>query len=283
MPNEKIIITCDSGLDLSPELIKEYNIKVLPINIRLGNDEFLDTDDITPDEVLKYHQETGSLVATSAPTVEQIFHFFTRLVHMGYTVIYFCLSSGLSQTYRNAVSATEFFEKVYVVDSLNASVGGSFLVLMAAEMQKQGKSSQEIIQEMKDMTSRVKASVLVSEVKILYETGRASLLPNMIANAISVKPSLYIDNGDLKIGKMYYGKVENAVPKFMLDCFQYSSDIDRDCLLMGHTGLNDDFLESCKNEIARHIQFKNIYTIRAGSAITAHIGKDGLMLSWLTR
>ncbi|MBR1527696.1 MAG: DegV family protein [Oscillospiraceae bacterium] len=66
---EKIAITCDSSLDLSPDLIKEYNIKVLSMVIKMDGAEYLDIEEAAPDDILGYHDRTGELAVTSAPTM----------------------------------------------------------------------------------------------------------------------------------------------------------------------------------------------------------------------
>ncbi len=280
---EKIMITCDSALDLSAELTKKYNIKVLPMIINMGSDQCLDIEDATPDDILKYHDETGDLAVTGAPTVQHAFRFFTRLVHMGYTVIHFTLSSGLSTAFDNAQIAAESFERVHVIDSMTASVAGGLLVINAAEMLQEGKSSEEIIRASRENIARAKEPFLIDEMEFLYKGGRASALSAFAANIFNIKPSLFVSDGKLVVGKKYYGKFQSVVPKFINAEIGNGKNIDKRHFFIGHTGLPEDFLEACKVEVDKSADFQDIQIIRAGSTITSHLGKNALILAWLNK
>ena len=282
---EKIIITCDSSLDLSPDLIKEYNIKILPVIIKMSGDEYLDIEEASPDDILSFHDRTGELAVTAAPSMQQTFQFFTRLVHMGYTVIHFCLSSGLSSTYENAAAAAETFKKVNVIDSKTASVAGGLLVIRAAEMLREGRSSEQIIQESKNMIQKTQEPFLIDSLEFLYKGGRISALSNFAAGIFNIKPSLYVQTSDgtLQAGKRYRGKFENTVPKFIQESLADAKNIEKKHLMIGHTGLSESFLQDCKTEIEKITDIEKIHIIRAGCTITAHLGKTALILAWLNK
>lgn len=282
---EKIAITCDSSLDLSPDLIKEYNIKVLSMVIKMDGAEYLDIEEAAPDDILGYHDRTGELAVTSAPTMQQTFQFFTRLVHMGYTVIHLCLSSGLSSAYENAVAAAETFRKVTVIDTKTASVGGGLLVIRAAEMLQEGKTASEIIEQIKRMIPKSQEPFLIDEMEFLYKGGRASMLATFMAGLFSIKPSLYVDmsDGTLKAGKKYRGKFDNIVPKFIEESLNGGKNIDKKHIMIGHTGLSNAFLQDCKTEIEKIADFENIHIVRAGCTITSHLGKNSLILAWIAK
>ncbi len=283
--DEKIIITCDSAMDLSPELIKEYNIKVLPMVVKMDGEEFLDIEEVSPDDILSYHDRTDDLAVTSAPSMQQAFRFFTRFVHMGYTVIHFALSSGLSSAYANALAAAESFQKVHVIDSKTASVAGGLLVIAAAEMLKDGKTAEQIIAESKEIIPRLQEPFLVDEIEFLYKGGRISAFSNFVAGLFNVKPSLYVEQSDgtLKPGKRYMGKFESVSSKFIRESMANAKNMDKSRLVIGHTGLSNDFLESCKSELQQVSDFEKIYIIRAGSTITSHLGKSALILAWYNK
>lgn len=282
---EKILITCDSALDLSPELIKEYNIKVLPLNVKLGSDEYLDIEEASPDDILDYNERTGDLATTVAPTMQQTFRFFTRFVHMGYTVIHFSLSSGLSSAYANASAAAESFQKVTVIDSKTGSVAGGLLVMAAAEMLQEGKSAEEIIKESKSIVERLQEPFLLDDIQTLYKGGRISAFSSFMAGLLKVKPSLYVQNSDgtLQGGKKYNGKFESVTPKFIRDSIGNSRNMNKKHLIIGHTGLKADFLEECKSEIQELADFEQIHIVRAGCTITSHLGKNALILAWYAK
>lgn len=282
---EKVVITCDSAMDLSPELVKEYNIKVLPMVVKMGSEEYLDIEEVMPDDILDFHDKTGDLAVTAAPSMQQAFRFFTRFVHMGYTVIHFSMSSGMSASYANAVAAAESFERVHVIDSKTASVAGGLLVLTAAEMLRQGNTSEQIIQECKEIIPKLQEPFLIDEMEFLVKGGRASTLAGFMAGLFNIKPSLYVQQSDgtIQTGKKYRGKFEGSAPKFIRDSIEANRSMNRKHLIIGHTGLSSSFLENCKTEIQQLTDIDQIHIIRAGSTITSHLGKNALILTWISK
>lgn len=282
---EKILITCDSALDIDEELARKYNIKILPIVIVMDGEELLDVEDVKAQDILDYHDKTGKLAVTSPPSVPQTFRFFTRFIHMGYTVIHLSMSSGMSVAYQNAVDASQTFERVHVIDTKMASVGGAMLAIRASEMLQNGASSQEIIQEIESMISRIRIPFLIDEMEFLYKGGRASALSTFMAGLLKIKPSLYIDNsnGTLIVNKKYMGKFDAAALKFLNENIQNGKNIDKKHFILAHTGCSEDFLDACVTEIDKLVDFQKIHVIRAGSTITSHLGKNCIILCWLNK
>ena len=83
-----VVITADSTVDLSPELIARFDIHVIPLTITLGEDTFLDGHGFTPLDMYKRYREDGTLPMTSAPGVQEFLDFFTPLVEAGYEVVH---------------------------------------------------------------------------------------------------------------------------------------------------------------------------------------------------
>ncbi|MDE5885142.1 MAG: DegV family protein [Oscillospiraceae bacterium] len=282
---EKILITCDSALDVDEDLAKKYNIRILPIVITMNDEELFDVEDVKAQDILDYHDKTGELAVTSPPTVPQTFRFFTRFVHMGYTVIHLSMSSGMSPAYQNAMDASQTFGRVHVIDTKEASVGGAMLAIHAAEMRQNGASSQEIIQAIKSMIPRICIPFLIDEMEFLYQGGRASGLSAFMAGLLKIKPSLYIDssNGTLVVNKKYMGKFDAAALKFLNENIKNGENMEKKHFILAHTGCSQDFLDACVTEIDKLVHFQEIHVIRAGSTITSHLGKNCIILCWLNK
>ena len=53
----KVIITSESTCDLSKELIDKYEIKILPLLVSLGDDNFCDGVNINPQNIFDYFKK----------------------------------------------------------------------------------------------------------------------------------------------------------------------------------------------------------------------------------
>ena len=74
--SNKILIASDSTTDLSPELIAEYGIAIVPLGVALGEKQFTDGVDIDPDFIYKHYEQTGELPKTSAVNLIEFEAFF---------------------------------------------------------------------------------------------------------------------------------------------------------------------------------------------------------------
>ena len=62
-------IISDSTCDLSQALIEKYDITILPLHILLGDKEYRDGADITPEEIFAWSDENKTTPKTSAPSL----------------------------------------------------------------------------------------------------------------------------------------------------------------------------------------------------------------------
>ncbi|MDE7287288.1 MAG: DegV family protein, partial [Lachnospiraceae bacterium] len=64
-------IIADSTCDLSKELVERYDISILPLHILLGEEEYLDGVNITPQEIYSWSDQNKTTPKTSAPSLEE--------------------------------------------------------------------------------------------------------------------------------------------------------------------------------------------------------------------
>ena len=81
--SKKVIIASDSTCDLSPELIEKYGIKILPLSVRLGENDYKDGVDVTPDDIYEHYRKTGELPKTAAVNVSDFADFFESATEAG--------------------------------------------------------------------------------------------------------------------------------------------------------------------------------------------------------
>ena len=95
---EKIIIASDSTCDLSPELIERYGVKILPLKVSVGGNNYTDGIDVDPDMIYDIYEKTGELPKTAAINIAEFEEFFAEHTAMGSSIIVFTISSEMSST-----------------------------------------------------------------------------------------------------------------------------------------------------------------------------------------
>ncbi len=271
-----IAITSDSTSDLSPELRERYNITIIPLGVTLGEKNYSDGIDITPDDIYEHHAKTGELPKTAAANMSDCIDFFKPFVDAGKAVIHFTISSEMSSTYNNSRMAAEEFENVYVIDTKNLSTGGGLLVVAAAEMAAKGIEPKAIVEEIENLIPKVDASFVIDSLEYLHKGGRCSALAMLGANLLKLKPCIEVKNGSMGVGKKYRGKFGDVLKTYTEERIGDGSGIDLERVFVTHAGCDSEVIDSVVAKVKELAPFKEVFVTRAGCTISSHCGRNTL-------
>lgn len=216
----KICISADSTCDIPKELLKQYDIHLMPIAIMLGDEVRHDGIDVTSNEIFEFVDKTGELPKTSAVNIYEYTEYFKNLKKDYDAVIHFSLSFGVSSTGNNARLASLELDNVHVIDTKSLSSGSGLLVLSCVDKLKEGKKLEQVISEIEEEVEKVQASFLVNTLKFLHKGGRCSSLSLLGANLLKIKPRISLVNGKMEVTKKYRGKIEDALIKYFDDMLE---------------------------------------------------------------
>ena len=284
MEREKILITCDSTADLPKEIIKKYDIRVLPLNVNLGGNIHHDGVDVTPEDIFSFAATRSILPKTTEPTLEETFKFFAPLVRQGYEILHFTISAELSQSYTNAEINAKKLGHIHVIDTRTASCAEGMIVLNAAQMLAEGHFLNEIIDSSNFMIGKIRATFVVDKMDFLYKGGRCSALAKFGATIFNIKPNIIVTReGKLDVEKKYRGRFPDAVSKFLKEELGDGSTIDNDKFFLVHTNADSDVLEMCENRIKSVVNPKHLYTVKSGCTIASHLGPNVIVLIFMKK
>lgn len=273
----KIRITADSTCDLSPELLEQYGISVLPLYVTLGDKALADGREITPEDIYAHVRGGGKMPFTSAIGVAEYEEFFKAQLAECDAVVHFHISQSMSCCYQNAMIAAEGLE-VYPVDSANLSTGIGLLVLEAAELARDGKlSAREIQEEMNRRREKLDVSFVVDTLEYLRKGGRCTALAALGANLLSLKPCIEVRNGAMGVGKKYRGNLQKCVLQYVRERMEGRDDIDtRRIFITESGGYSDEDIGLVRAELLKYQPFREILHTRAGCTVSCHCGPGTL-------
>lgn len=225
MENYKIFIDLSADIDI--RIIHKYNIGFIPMNYSIDEKEYLSDNYLTEGDLISFYKEmkNGKITKTSQITPYMYKNFLLNYAKNGEKILYFSLSSGLSNTYNNALLVKQELEDEYkdfkfmVVDSLGATGGIGLLAEIAAKNKEAGMSLEDNYNNMIELSKKSKYWFYVDDLKYLKRGGRISSSKAFIASTLNIKPIMRItEDGKLeaiakKIGKHCAGKaiVENYI------------------------------------------------------------------------
>ena len=191
-----IRIVTDSTVDLSDEIIKKYNISIVPLSISIDGETFLDRVEITPSQFIKKMANAKELPKSSQPAVGQFVELYDQLGSEGNEIISIHMTSGMSGTVSSAENAAQIStSKVSVVDSKFISKGLSFQVIEAAKLAIEGKSSAEIVKHMDKIRENTSLFVVVDTLENLVKGGRIGKGKALIGSLLNIKPIASLADG----------------------------------------------------------------------------------------
>lgn len=279
----KITVASDSTCDLSTELIKKHGIRLLPLTVNLGTEQYRDGVDITPEDIYRHYGDTGELPKTAAVNVSEFDAFFKEETGKGNAVVLFTISSDMSSTYNNARLAADNYSDVHIVDTRSLSTGGGLLVMRAADMAAEGRCAAEIAEECRTLASKVDASFVIDDLEFLCKGGRCSALAAFGANLLQLKPCIYVKDGKMGVGQKYRGKYAITLKKYIADQLSELDSIDPTRVFVTHAGCDAATVNSCVDAVKSAGHFREINITRAGCTISSHCGRNTLGVLFLRK
>ena len=197
MANYQIIT--DSGCDLSQSLLDTLGVKSVPLYVNFRGAEQPDSVDEGIKELYD-GLRGGEKATTSAVNPDRWAAMIEPSLAEGKDAVVIVFSSGLSTTYQSAVIAgqelTEKYpdRKVYVVDSLCASLGQGLLVWYACRKRDEGMSAPELVKWLEENRRNLCHWFTVDDLMYLKRGGRVSAVTAVVGTMLSIKPVLHVDD-----------------------------------------------------------------------------------------
>ncbi len=98
----KIVLVTDSTADLELKTLEEHNITMIPLRVRVGEQEYVDRVEIKPTEFLNLIEESEDLPVTSQPAIGEFVELYKELSKEYDTIISLHLSKKFSGTIETA-------------------------------------------------------------------------------------------------------------------------------------------------------------------------------------
>ena len=194
-----ILVCGNSGIDYEKV---DFPFVVVHSKLIIDNKEYEDYVDITADQFYRVLEKNANIpLSTTQASTGELLDIYERFKKEGYDeVIAISISSKLSGTYQNMVLASQMIEglKVHVLDSYTVSFGQMFLVNIAIDLIKKGKTAEEIMAVLEERKKNIQIYVLVDTLKFLVKNGRLSAASGAIGSLLKIKPLLnFTDDGRL--------------------------------------------------------------------------------------
>ena len=278
----KVRLITDSACDLPIEYIEENQIDVALLMVNI-NGKFIPDDlgqSLKHEDFYKMIKE-GAMPSTTQVNVGTFLEIFKKYVKQGETILYIGLSSALSGTYNSSNTAREMIleeypdAKIYLIDSLSASVGEGLLVYKANEMLNNNIDIDEVVKFIENIKRHVIHAITVDDLNHLKRGGRISGAVATVGSLLGIKPTLKIDDEGKAIpGDKIKGR-KKALKYLVKQLKDKAINPEEQVIFICNADCKDE-AEDIKKMILEEVKVKDIIITSIGSVIGTHGGPGTL-------
>jgi len=270
-------IVTDSTSDLSPELVQQLGIIVVPVYLRFGDEVYRDGVVISQDEFYQKLVESPVHPSTTQPTPADFADVYSKLSRETDEIISIQITSKLSGTYNSALQGRELVTgscRIEVVDSLSGSMGLGLVAMAAARLAEAGESLEGVMDEIRQAIPQIRLLGLLDTLKYLLRGGRIGKAKALLGSVLNVKPLITMRDGEIVPAGQ--ARTRSKGIERLFDFVKIALNIQE--LAIVHSTTPDE-AGSLKERIASIFDKRHIHIARLGPALGVHFGPGTLILA----
>ena len=206
----KIAILTDSASDLTPDMIEGLDVTVIPIRLKIGENNYKDGVNLSKKEFWHKLMTEKVVPKTAQPSPAEFRDYYEELFNKGYEkIISIHISSKMSGTQQVAKVAREMLKRekdIIIVDSKSVTFGQAYQVLEAAKMIKSGVKLDDILTRLYEIADKMKVYFAVSDLTYLEKGGRIGRASSVIGNLLKLRPVLKLEDGEVCLETKTFGE-----------------------------------------------------------------------------
>ena len=283
MANYQIIT--DSGCDLPQSLLDTLGVKSVPLYVNFRGAEQPDSVDEGIKELYD-GLRGGEKATTSAVNPDRWAAMIEHSLAEGKDAVVIVFSSGLSTTYQSAVIAgqelTEKYpdRKVYVVDSLCASLGQGLLVWYACRKRDEGMSAPELAKWLEENRRNLCHWFTVDDLMYLKRGGRISAATAVLGTMLSIKPVLHMDDEGHLINVSKARGRKASIDALARKFSELDGGFDNSTVFISHGDCEED-AKYLAEKVKAEYGVKEVVIGYVGAVIGSHSGPGTLAFFFL--
>ncbi len=195
-------IVTDGSADMPADWVEKYEIKILPLNIQIGDKCYQEGINLTRDQFYELVTRNGIIPKTSLPSPRQVMEFYQKFTNLGDTILSIHLASKLSGTFSIVQMAAQELKdkfKIYTFDSGGGSAVLGFMCREARRLEQAGTPVQDILDRLDSIRRRVTLVFTVDNLEFARLSGRVNSFQSTLSSLLQIKPIIVLRDGLLDL------------------------------------------------------------------------------------
>lgn len=271
-------ITVDSTFDMSEGEYRDLEVAMVPLNIRLGEDEWKDQKGISSLDFYERMNASESLPKTSQPSPHDFIVEYDRLLSEGSDgVMSLHIAGVLSGTVESArLAASQVEGDVRVVDTLGTTAQAALVLKKACQLRDAGMSLEDAQRAIENLIPQTQFLVACETLENLLKGGRLSAEQAKDASLLNIKPILTFDDRGVLVS---FGKAKGmrgVVKQYVSHIQKRTKEQGKQAIRFCHVG-NEPAVESLKQALAdAGVDYADEGSCPCGATIATHLGMGAL-------
>ena len=272
-----IILLAETGSDITPELAAQYNVRLVPMHVSLG-DVTLDDGTFPAEDVCSYYDRTGKTPTTSGSTPYDFENVLDEIFRKEpeSQVLYLAYSAVTTCSYHSCELALEdkpYAGNVRLVDTRHVSVGQGAVVMAVSEWLKANPQAtlEEAAARAEEIGRQTRMCFIPKNLDYLRAGGRCSNAVALVGNLLNLHPCIEIIDGKLIAGKKYRGAMTRLAPLLLRE-FTEKHNLNKDHIYFIHTPYMEEAIRTVLDAEAASLGYREITWVKTGCVITCHGG-----------
>ena len=280
---ESIGLVTDSTCDLPPELIRKYNIQIVPVVIQVGKKSYLDQVEIKPKDFIHILKTSDEKLSTSQPAPAFFKKVYDKAAQRYKSIISLHISEKLSGTIQSArmgCKDMEYSNKIHIVDSKTSSVALGLLVVEAAQLIRKGFDLDEIVERSKLAIKNTSIFIAVPTLKYLIRSGRLNKTKGLLGTLLNLKPILTVNSdGNIVEAAKVIGQ-KRVIHKTLDLAIKFAKRVKNPRFAITHVAA-PELAQWYGYKIRNVFNSSKIIIAEASPALSVHIGIGGAAIAVL--
>ncbi|MBN3522386.1 DegV family protein [Paenibacillus apiarius] len=277
-----IHIITDGSSDLTPEIIQQFGIHVVPLYVRFGQEVL--TSDMDTTAFYDRMREEEELPKTSSPSPADFYHMY-RSLGTENDILVLALTSSLSSTYNHAVMAKAMYEeeghpnRVEVIDTKTTSLGLGLLVVRAAQLAKEGAGLHDLMNKMMNYVNHTRTYFTLDTLENVIRGGRLSRLKGTVASMLNIKLLMEAnEEGSIEVMEKIRG-TQKTLRRLIEKVGDAWHQVDKDWIALAHSNC-EERAKAFLKELLDKYHFDQVLFVNMGPIIGTYAGEGGVLVTF---
>ena len=278
-------IITDSCCDFPNETYQALNLVKIPLSVEFRGQVNNDRNDDSLKEMYD-GLRSGETAKTAAVNPQCWAQAIEPVLAAGEDALVMSFSSGLSTTYQSAVIAVEELKesypdrKIFVVDTLSASMGQGLLVWYVCRKRQEGATIEEAYAWAEENKFHLCHWFTVDDLMYLKRGGRISATTALVGTMLQIKPVLHMDDEGHLINMAKTRGRKASIDALAKKFAELGQGYDNSTVFISHGDCLEDaqYLESV---LKQKYGVKEVVISYVGAVIGSHSGPGTVALFFL--